>query len=272
MSTHQVSLVTAALIAWLSAVAIGWYREGLTPQRILGALWVFGLVAVLGGRIHALLNLAARGLFPRPVEAVAFWNGMHAPGAIIAITVVAPFVLRALQLPFMRTLDVLMPSMLLGIAAARVGCFLNGCCFGRMCDAAYCLRFPRGSAAFSFQQARKLVASSDAWSLPIHPFALYLAGTAVLAAASGIWLRERRAYEGQAGLVALTVYLVGAAIFEPLRENYYAAELSWAGRLQFEWLAWVMATVALIGLVLCEILLRPRTPHRASELVHLPRT
>lgn len=272
MSAHEVSLIVAALVAWGSAVVIARYREGLAATRILIALWAFGVAAVVGGRIHGLLNLAARGLYPGPGEAVAFWKGMHAPGAILALALSAPFVLRALRLPFLRTVDVLMPSMLLGIAAARVGCFLNGCCFGRMCEAGYCVRFPRGSAAFSFQQARKLVASSDAWSLPVHPFALYLAGTAILAAVIGIWLRDRRAYQGQAGLVALATYLVGAALFEPLRENYYAAELSWSGRLQFEWLAWAMAAAGLVGLAVGEILLRPRAPHRASELVDLPRT
>lgn len=267
MSAHELSLVGAALTAWVSAAFLARAKERLAPGRVLLALWGLGVVAIVGGRTHFVLNMAARGLVFDASEMVRFWKGLHAPGAILAVAISMPFVLRALRLPLWRTLDILVPSMMLGVAVARFGCYLNGCCFGRLCDAVYCVRFPHGSAAFSFQQARKLVASTDAWSLPIHPFALYLSAAALLAAALGVGLRDRRAYAGQAALVALATYLVTAAMLEPLRENYYAAELSWAGRLQFEWLAWAMAVAGLVGIVLGEALLRPRL-RNSSDWVH----
>lgn len=271
MSAHELSLAGAAVTAWVSAAFLAGSRERLAPERILLALWALGVVAIVGGRTHFLLNMVARGLIVDPVETLRFWKGLHAPGAILAVAVAIPFVLRVLRLPFWRTLDVVVPSMLLGVGVARVGCFLNGCCFGRLCDAFYCVRFPDGSAAFSFQQARKLVASTDAWSLPIHPFALYLAAAAILGAALGVWVRERRAYAGQAALVALAAYLLGAALLEPLRENYYATELSWAGHLQFTWLAWGMAVAGLVGVALGEAWLRPRGPRCSAEWVRSTR-
>lgn len=44
--------------------------------------------------------------------------------------------------------DMLAPCFLLGLALGRLGCFLNGCCFGGICDLPWAVRFPAGSFAF----------------------------------------------------------------------------------------------------------------------------
>jgi phosphatidylglycerol:prolipoprotein diacylglycerol transferase len=41
--------------------------------------------------------------------------------------------------------DIISPSMLVGLALGRIGCFFNGCCFGSVClTASYALTFPGG--------------------------------------------------------------------------------------------------------------------------------
>lgn len=50
------------------------------------------------------------------------------------------------------TLDILAPAMLLGLAIGRIGCLLNGCCYGGECgDFPLALRFPAGSAPYMDQ-------------------------------------------------------------------------------------------------------------------------
>lgn len=55
------------------------------------------------------------------------------------------------RLPLLATFDVLAPGMLLGLAIGRVGCFLNGCCFGGACDLPWAVRFPPGSPPYLHQ-------------------------------------------------------------------------------------------------------------------------
>ncbi len=55
--------------------------------------------------------------------------------------------LRWKGMPVLRTADVLAPSVALGEGITRIGCLLNGCCFGLPCDSWFCLRFPGGSPA-----------------------------------------------------------------------------------------------------------------------------
>ena len=55
------------------------------------------------------------------------------------------------RMPLLATFDLLAPGMLLGLAIGRVGCFLNGCCFGGVCDLPWAVRFPAGSPPYLHQ-------------------------------------------------------------------------------------------------------------------------
>jgi phosphatidylglycerol:prolipoprotein diacylglycerol transferase len=52
---------------------------------------------------------------------------------------------RNYRLPGLALADLVSPSVMLGLAFGRVGCFLNGCCFGGVCDEPWAVRFPSAS-------------------------------------------------------------------------------------------------------------------------------
>ena len=53
--------------------------------------------------------------------------------------------LRRMRLPLGRFADGFAPVVGIGIAIARVGCFLHGCCFGTFCSWPWGVRFPRAT-------------------------------------------------------------------------------------------------------------------------------
>lgn len=58
------------------------------------------------------------------------------------------------RLRLLPLLDIVAPAMVLGLAFGRIGCFLNGCCFGGVCDAQqipWAVTFPAGSPPFMQQ-------------------------------------------------------------------------------------------------------------------------
>lgn len=88
------------------------------------------------------------------------------------------------NLPFLKILDILFVSSVLGLAFGRIGCFLNGCCYGDVASSGlFCaVRFPKtvdheglinGSPVFLHHFERGLVGLSDGFSLPVHPSQLY---------------------------------------------------------------------------------------------------
>jgi phosphatidylglycerol:prolipoprotein diacylglycerol transferase len=81
--------------------------------------------------------------------------------------------------PFLRMCDVAAPAVAIGAAVGRLGCFLNGCCHGSVCDVPWAVRFPAGSHAWVRQLNAGLVRAGDALSLPVHPTQIYSAGAAL---------------------------------------------------------------------------------------------
>ena len=71
-------------------------------------------------------------------------------GVILAMTVVL-FYLHRHKLPIRRYLDILAIGLILGLAFGRIGCFFNGCCYGKPSSVVCAVRFPYNSPAYQSQ-------------------------------------------------------------------------------------------------------------------------
>ncbi len=58
------------------------------------------------------------------------------------------------RLPLLAVADLLAPSMVLGLAIGRIGCLMNGCCFGAVCDCSWAVQFPAGAPPYYAQIER----------------------------------------------------------------------------------------------------------------------
>jgi len=103
------------------------------------AFWVV-LWGILGARVfYVFLN--ADYFFEFPVEILMLhkgglaWQGSLAAGALAGV-----FFMRRKKLPLFVLLDIAAPFIALGHAIGRIGCFLNGCCYGKA--SAWGLYFP----------------------------------------------------------------------------------------------------------------------------------
>lgn len=83
-----------------------------------------------------------------PLMIFAFWEGgLIFYGGLIASLAGLFLFFRIRQLPPLKTLDFLVPYVALCHAFGRVGCFLNGCCLGDICQFAWAVRFPGESVS-----------------------------------------------------------------------------------------------------------------------------
>lgn len=102
-----------------------------------------------------LCNLAARGpvtagtqrsmCYPPQdcLAALKFWQGgLTFYGGLLLALPGGLWFARRRGLGGLRTADVVAPSVMLGLAFGRVGCFLNGCCYGAETDGSLGVRFP----------------------------------------------------------------------------------------------------------------------------------
>jgi len=93
-------------------------------------------------------------------------------GLILATLLVVPYLayLRYRKgVNPLKLLDIIAPSLALGLAFGRMGCFLNGCCYGAPTDLPWGLVWPEGSIPWTV------------WgNTPIHPSQLYSVANALL--------------------------------------------------------------------------------------------
>jgi phosphatidylglycerol:prolipoprotein diacylglycerol transferase len=81
-------------------------------------------------------------------------GGLVVYGGLLGGLLAGAYFLRRFPLPFrLAYIDIMTPSMMVGLALGRVGCLLNGCCYGGHCDTPWlAVRFPPGSPPYVHQR------------------------------------------------------------------------------------------------------------------------
>jgi phosphatidylglycerol:prolipoprotein diacylglycerol transferase len=111
---------------------------------------------------------------PRDCLAVfELWRGGFAfYGGLVFASVFGLWYAHKHKLGMLRFADIAAYAIPIGGFFGRLGCYLNGCCFGKRCSLALGAVFPHGSLAWSAQLKAGLITSADR-ALPVHPTQLY---------------------------------------------------------------------------------------------------
>ncbi|MCE7957659.1 MAG: prolipoprotein diacylglyceryl transferase [Acidobacteria bacterium ACB2] len=184
--TYGVLLATGFLLAlWLLRRRSPSFGVSPDDAADLG-IWV-----LLGGLVGAklLLVFVEGGRYLGSVSGL--WELLRSGGVfyggLIGAVAVALVFLRRKRLSFLAVADAAAPSIALGQAIGRLGCFAAGCCWGTECHRPWAVTFTSPVAETNV---------GVPLGVPLHPVQLYeAAGTFVLFAL--LLLLERRRYEGQ---------------------------------------------------------------------------
>lgn len=154
-----------------------------------------------------------------PHEVRGSLHGFRIPGGILAVLIALPVVCGSLGLRWREFGDTEAVVSAVALVFIRLGCLLNGCCFGAVSDVPWATRFPRGTWAFWYQYSHNWVESEASASLPVHPLQLYFVAAAVLQASVLLVLRRRQLPAGQLLLVSCALFFGTTAAIEPFRAN-----------------------------------------------------
>jgi len=200
-------MVALAVIVGVAVPVLIARREGvgnITQNQILSvAVW-----AVPGGVVGArLIHVFDEwGYFMDHPGEIVGGEGMGVFGAILGGTLVGVLYARIKGIPVGRLCDVSAFGLLLAQAVGRIGCFLNGCCYGTETG------LPWG-VTWTHPDSYGPVAD------PVHPTQLYeLLFDLVLAAL--LWtFRKRVRPAGALYLIYISAYAAGRFLISFLREN-----------------------------------------------------
>jgi phosphatidylglycerol:prolipoprotein diacylglycerol transferase len=154
------------------------------------------------------------------------------------------------RLPILATMDAAAPALALAHAWGRTGCFLAGCCYGRVCDAgaALCARFPEGSVAYADMLEKGAIAPGAAETPPLVPVQLVEAGFELTMALLLMALVGRRWRRGHVMAAYFILYGVFRFFLENLRSDPYRGAFLFFSTSQWIAILMVLAGAAIIAL------------------------
>jgi phosphatidylglycerol---prolipoprotein diacylglyceryl transferase len=142
------------VIGFLAAVyLIRYLSRDITPdpQLITNAALYSLIGGVLGARVFYVLHHISYFIeYPKDIFKIWYGGLELLGGVILAITIIV-FYLIYHKLPIRKYLDILAIGLMLALAFGRIGCFLNGCCYGKPTDLPWAVRFPYNSFAYISQ-------------------------------------------------------------------------------------------------------------------------
>jgi phosphatidylglycerol:prolipoprotein diacylglycerol transferase len=195
-------------------------RAGLDPEIFVNAGLIALIAGIAGARLSHVIENWATYTDPNRSFAANFFDAVNIRsggltfygGLILAFPACIAYGLMK-KVPIRRGMDIFAPCIMVGLGIGRVGCFLNGCCYGAECGSHFPLgvHFPVGSAAYAEQLARGEITTWATQSLPLHPAQLYSTFTALLIAGILVCYFSLRPAPGR--VMALMLMLEGTTRF-----------------------------------------------------------
>lgn len=199
-------LAAFGLFLWLASLRVKkpWFADAGWTRRDVEDLLFWGVLGVvLGGRIGYALFYKPEHYLAHPAEILMVWKGgMSFHGGLLGVIVALAWFARSRRRRFLEVMDVVAPCVPTGLAAGRIGNFINGELWGRAADPSlpWAMVFPQSGSA-----------------LPRHPSQIYQFALEGLLLFVLLWLYGSR--PRATGRVA-AAFLFGYGVFRFIAEYF----------------------------------------------------
>ncbi len=192
-------------------------REGMSPEKVFDAgVWLI-VGAIVGARALYVISYWDQMLqdpkFPKAPWTEIFMvqrGGLVFYGGLIGASASCLIYIRRNHLPLWKFTDALAPSVALGYVPGRIGCLMNGCCYGRETTVPWAIQFPHDHQTFPMH---------------VHPTQIYDSLLSLGLYFGLAWLHRHKKFDGQVLASYLLCYAVTRSVVEVLRGDYPARYL-----------------------------------------------
>lgn len=144
-------------------------------------------------------------------------GGLVLYGGLIFSSLTFVILCRMRDVPLLKFADAAVPAVFVGVAFGRMGCFLNGCCYGDACDLPWGVQFPAESVTWKALVERGFLDENSPATMMLHPTQLYSSLNGVVLAALTAAYYRFRAGDGSVVALAMMTYPVSRICIEILR-------------------------------------------------------
>ncbi len=150
-------MLLSGVVAAVGLATVRAKNRGIDPEVILSlAPWVF-IGGIIGARLFYVIQYRDKfitdSLGQTIRNIVAFTEGgLVVYGSIIGGFIAAVIFISRNRLPLLKLGDAIVPCIFLGVFLGRIGCLMNGCCYGGRCEEGWAsVQFPPGSPVYQDQ-------------------------------------------------------------------------------------------------------------------------
>jgi phosphatidylglycerol:prolipoprotein diacylglycerol transferase len=226
-------LAAAGFLAALWAALDRGRREKLA-EAVMWDVWTASLLGGLAGARLFYVIEQWDFFVQAPAQMFAIWRGgLVWYGGVAGALVAVLLYLRYRRQPALAVIDAVTPATMIGLAFGRIGCFLNGCCFGGVTGLPWGVCYPRDGGAggfhsalahelsppFAYQVDTMHLDPMTSASLPVHPTQLYESAAALLIFLLLTAYYPRRRRPGEVFWLMLILYGTARFFIEMLRTN-----------------------------------------------------
>jgi phosphatidylglycerol:prolipoprotein diacylglycerol transferase len=194
-------MVALGVLSGIFVIKLNAPKAGVTPHQAADLVLLVTLTGFMGARLLYVIEFW--GTYKdHIIDIFKMWQGglVYYGGMITAIFCLFLFS-RLKHFSFLKVLDLLFPSLALGQAFGRVGCFLNGCCYGKPATVPWAISFP-------FLPG------------PVHPTQLYESLYMVFVFLALCWAYRKSNWQGEVTLLYLVLYSAGRLLIEFYRGDH----------------------------------------------------
>ncbi len=215
-------------------MSLGFLAGGITATllaRRVGipgdVVWDLGIAALFGGIVGARLFYLVQ--YPDHVfKDKSGWELVLAPfqlqegglvllGGLIFGSVVFLTYARLRKVKPLLMADIALPGFFVALAFGRLGCLMNGCCYGDRCELPWALEFPLGSVPDMALVIKGFIAPESQSSMPLHPTQIYSSLDALILAFLTITYFRYRSRDGEVLALGMLTYPITRFCIEYLR-------------------------------------------------------
>jgi phosphatidylglycerol:prolipoprotein diacylglycerol transferase len=195
-------------------------RRGIDPAKIVDLVFLIMASSILGARIfYVIMNFDYYK--SNILDAFKIWEGgLVFYGGFILALILSAWFLKKNKLPFYKIVDIFSPSLAIGIAIGRMGCYLNGCCYGKISrEFGVCFPAAGNPPVFAQQVMDNLLSPSARYSLPVIPTQIFDSLSAILIFVILLVLEKRKRPDGFIFWIFVLLYSISRFFIEAFR--YY---------------------------------------------------
>ncbi len=180
-------------------------RAKLDVERTLDLTFWCLLIGFLGSRTLYVIT-RWQDYVADPMGILRVWEGglVFLGGPIVVMPFVVWYI-KKYKLPLWRTMDTLIPGLVLGHMFGRFGCLSAGCCYGKPTGSSWGIKLNSDLVDISLR------------GIPLHPTQLYEAGALGVLFLGLLWVTRHKRFDGQVVLTYFMAYPIIRSIIETFR-------------------------------------------------------